>query len=298
MTGLFSLVKRNVKLYFKDKGMFFSSLITPIILLVLYVTFLKNMYEAPLKEKLGALVADSLINGCVGGQLVSSILAVSCVTVAFCSNLLMIKDKTSGAINDLRMTPVNRGTLGLGYYISTLVSTLIVNITATAACFVYLAVSGWYLTAGDAFLIIADVFLLTMFGTALSSCINFFLTTDGQATAVGTIVSAGYGFVCGAYMSISNFDDWLRKILSLLPGTYGTSLIRNHTMRGVFDEMLSSGVSENVVDIIKESLDCKFDFFGNNVSLNTMCAVMVISTAVLIGVYVLINVLFEKTKKR
>lgn len=298
MTGLFSLVKRNVKLYFKDKGMFFSSLITPIILLVLYVTFLKNMYEAPLKEKLGALVADSLINGCVGGQLVSSILAVSCVTVAFCSNLLMIKDKTSGAINDLRMTPVSRGTLGLGYYISTLVSTLIVNITATAACFVYLAVSGWYLTAGDAFLIIADVFLLTMFGTALSSCINFFLTTDGQATAVGTIVSAGYGFVCGAYMSISNFDDWLRKILSLLPGTYGTSLIRNHTMRGVFDEMLSSGVSENVVDIIKESLDCKFDFFGNNVSLNTMCAVMVISTAVLIGVYVLINVLFEKTKKR
>ena len=36
MTGLTSLVKRNTKLYFKDKGMFFSSLITPIILLVLY----------------------------------------------------------------------------------------------------------------------------------------------------------------------------------------------------------------------------------------------------------------------
>ena len=41
MTGLFALVKRNTKLYFKDKGMFFSSLITPLILLVLYATFLK-----------------------------------------------------------------------------------------------------------------------------------------------------------------------------------------------------------------------------------------------------------------
>lgn len=29
MTGLWALVKRNTKLYFKDKGMFISSLITP-----------------------------------------------------------------------------------------------------------------------------------------------------------------------------------------------------------------------------------------------------------------------------
>ena len=30
-----ALVRRNVKMFFKDKGMFFTSLITPIILLVL-----------------------------------------------------------------------------------------------------------------------------------------------------------------------------------------------------------------------------------------------------------------------
>ena len=42
MTGLWALIKRNTKLYFKDKGMFISSLITPMILLVLYATFLGN----------------------------------------------------------------------------------------------------------------------------------------------------------------------------------------------------------------------------------------------------------------
>ena len=300
MTGLFSLVKRNVKLYFKDKGMFFSSLLTPIILLVLYVTFLKKIYDDSFRSALkeaGVTVADSVINGCVGGQLVSSILAVSCVTVAFCSNLLMIKDKTSGAINDLTMAPIKRGTLGLGYYIATLVSTLIVNLTATAACLVYLAVSGWYLSAGDVFLIVGDVFLITLFGTAISSCVNFFLTTDGQASAVGTVVSAGYGFICGAYMPISQFDGWLQKILSLLPGTYGTSLIRNHSLRGVFDEMLGLGFPAEVVDKIKESVDCRFEFFGNNVSVNAMFWVMFISTAALIGVYVLINALAVKPKK-
>ena len=40
--------------------------------------------------------------------------------------------------------------------------------------------------------------------------VSFPLTTQGQLSAVGTIVSAGYGFICGAYMPISNFDSGLQ----------------------------------------------------------------------------------------
>ena len=96
ITGLGALIKRNTKLYFKDKGMFFTSLITPLILLVLYGTFLSNVYEDTFRSALnaaGTSVSDKLIGGCVGGELVSSLLAVSCITVAFCSNLLMVHDK-------------------------------------------------------------------------------------------------------------------------------------------------------------------------------------------------------------
>ena len=45
MNSLLTLIRRNVKLFFKDKGMFFSSLITPVILLVLYGTFLGRVYR-------------------------------------------------------------------------------------------------------------------------------------------------------------------------------------------------------------------------------------------------------------
>lgn len=39
MKAVISLVNRNRKLFFRDKGMFFSALITPFILIVLYATF-------------------------------------------------------------------------------------------------------------------------------------------------------------------------------------------------------------------------------------------------------------------
>ena len=43
MTLLY-LTKRNIKLFFKDKGLFITSLITPLIILFLYLAFLKDIY--------------------------------------------------------------------------------------------------------------------------------------------------------------------------------------------------------------------------------------------------------------
>lgn len=297
MTGLSALIKRNIKLYFRDKGMFFSSLITPIILLILFVTFLGSIYRDSFASALNAagINADaSLIDGCVGGQLISSLLAVTCITVAFCSNLIMIKDKTSGARRDLTVSPLRLSTLGFSYYLAALISTLIINLTAAAVSLAYLAFVGWYLSSADVLLLILDVFLLTMFGTALSSCVNFFLSSDGQASAVGTIVSAGYGFICGAYMPVSNFSPALQKILSVLPGTYGTVLLRNHAMRGAFRQMTKEGIPQEIIEKICDSVDCNLYFFGEKVSVSAMYMVLCASILLFIGIYIAVNLIKEK----
>ena len=132
-----------------------------------------------------------------------------------------------------------------------------------------------------------DVLLLSLFGTALSSIVNCNLPTNGQASAVGTIVSAGYGFLCGAYMPISNFGEGLQRVLSFLPGTYGTALFRNHALRGVYAEMTRTGFPAEVVEHIKDSIDCNLYFFGIKVSIGAMTG----SVAVLIGIYILMNLL-------
>ncbi len=300
MTGLWALVKRNTKLYFKDKGMFFTSLITPAILLVLYSTFLGNVYESSFRSALeaaGATVSDKVIMGCVGGQLVSSLLAVSCVTVAFCTNLLMVQDKVTGARHDLTIAPLKAGTLALSYYLSTLLSTLLISFAATGICLGYLAVVGWFLTVGDVAALLLDVVLLVLFGTALSSCVNYPLSTNGQASAVGTVVSAGYGFICGAYMPISNFSEGLQKVLSFLPGTYGTSLLRNHALRGVFEEMSSQGFPNEVVEAIRDSVDCNLYFFGNRVAQGSMYLILAAAIVLALGIYVGINILAQKKQR-
>ena len=189
------------------------------ILLVLYGTFLGRVYRENflLAMPAGVHIPESLLNGLVGGQLISSILAVSCVTVAFCSNMLMVQDKVSGARADLMVTPVRRSVLAMGYYVASLLATLLVCLVAAGACLIYLSLVGWYLSIWDVLLMLLDVFLLAMFGMALSSIVNSFLSTEGQISAVGTIISAGYGFLCGAYMPISQFGEGLQRVLGFSP---------------------------------------------------------------------------------
>lgn len=293
MTGLWNLIQRNCKLFFKDKGTFFTSLITPVILLVLYATFLANVYRDSFVSALpaGVSVPDALINGTVGGQLLSSLLAVSCVTVSFCSNMMMVSDKVTGARRDLTVSPVKKSTLALSYYIATFISSMLVCLLALGAGCLYLAKTGWYLSVEDILLMVLDIVLLVMFGTALSSILCVFMNTQGQISAAGTVVSAGYGFICGAYMPISQFSTGLQKVLSFLPGTYGTSLLRNHALRGVFAEMEQQGFPQEVITGIGESIDCNLYFFDKPVSIGGMYAVLCGTVGVLLLVYVLLNVL-------
>lgn len=293
MKTVYFLTRRNCRLFFKDKGMFFSSLITPIILLVLYATFLAKIYRDSFVSAVPpGLVSDSLIDATVAAQLISSLLAVICVTVAFCANLISINDKASGAIRDMTVTPVRRSALAVGYFAAAAIVTLIVTLTTFAVCLIYLAFIGWYMSVADVFLLLLDVLLLTLFGTALSSCVNFGLSTNGQASAVGTIVSAGYGFICGAYMPMSGFGTGLQRVLSFLPGTYGTCLIRNHAMAGVLREMRdTAGFPDEVLEGIRDSIDCNLSFFGTQVTLPAMYLILTGATLLLVGLYILLNAL-------
>ena len=145
--------------------------------------------------------------------------------------------------------------------------------------------------------VILDEILLVLFGSTLSSIISYPLTTQGQLSAVGTIVSAGYGFLCGAYMPISNFGTGLQKALSYLPSTYGTSLIKNHMLHGIYEEMGRNAIPKEMITSIKKTLDCNPTFRGHVVSVDQMLLVMAGSIVVFGVIYFLITLLPEKGER-
>lgn len=296
------LTGRNIRVYFKDKVTFFTSLITPMILLILYVTFLRDIYVQSLVSAFpeGFEIPEKLINAFTGGWLVSSILGVSAVTVAFCSNNIMALDKLTGRITDFYVTPVRRGLLAVSYYFANFFTTILVCLFAFCIGLIFLAATGWCLTAGDILFVLLDLLGCVFFGTSLAALIEQFVSSQGGISAVSTAVSSMYGFFCGAYMPIAQLSVGIQRFVSFIPGTYGTVLLRDHLMRGAINELteyLPAGASAEIIEDIRNAFDNTISFFGHEVNTGMQYAVLFCASAVILALYILISKL-RKTRKK
>lgn len=69
MSALGYLIRRNTKLFFKDRGVFFTSLIAPLILLLLFITFLGTVYRdsfhacIPVGVQIGLYIVFHILKG-------------------------------------------------------------------------------------------------------------------------------------------------------------------------------------------------------------------------------------------
>lgn len=301
---MISLISRNTKCYFKNKFTFFTSLITPLILFVLFATFLKNIYIESFENiaaEFEITIGKRALNGVTGAWLMSSILSVSSITVAFCSNIIMVEDKMNASINDINVSPIKRTTVAVSYFISNFFVTFIVIVTIMLIGHIYLACVGWYIPVSDVFMILVDCICGILFGTLLAGIVESFISSQGGISAVSTLVSSMYGFICGAYMPFSQFSEGLRNFLGLLPGTYGVGIMRNHYMNGYIDEIVKGvtdpTVADNLSKGLKDGFDANLYVFGNRIPLGAMYGILLGSCAVLLAVYIVIIILRNKNKK-
>ncbi len=282
------LTLRNIKLYFKDKMTFLVSLITPLILLVLFIAFLKSTYEDSILSIIQGFDLDqSLIDALTGGWLFSSVLATSCITIAFCSGMMVI-DKINRANIDFMVSPVKKSTLQLSYVLANLFSTFIITFVLLIVGLIYLACVGFYITFVDILLIVFGIIITSLFGTILANIIWTFTHSQGVVSGVCTLVSALYGFICGAYMPIRTMGQGMQYFVSLLPGTYATVLFRQGFLNSVLNRMRET-LPQGMINGIASGFDVKMSFFGHDVSTLALILVISISTIVLLGVFLFIN---------
>lgn len=295
-----ALVQRNIKCYFKDKLLFFVSLITPMILLVLFVTFLRSVYLDSFNsifEIFGFSPDDNrVVEGFAGAWLLSSILAICSVTVAICSNAVMVSDKVEGAVNDFRVSPVNKITLSVSYFIANFLVTLIVMLTVLALGFIYLAAVGWYLTVTDVLMIFVDTICCVLFGTLLAGVVESFISSQGGLSALSALLSAMYGFICGAYMPLSQFAEGMRNAICCLPGTYGVGIMRNHFMTSYVEKFGDMGLNAEGQKALMDSFDGNLYVAGTQIPLWGMYAILLGACAILFVAYVSIVVIKNKKK--
>ena len=291
LRGFIGLTKRNMLVFFTDKGTLFFSMLTPMIILLLYILFLKNSLLSSLQDAatgLENLVAAKDMAQFVNGLLLTGIISSALITIPYNALEIIVRDREDRVDLDMLSTPVKRFEIILSYFCAAVISAFMQAMIVLAVGIGILSMSGdMYLTAADVVKLVGAVFLGTVSSTSVFMVVMMFFKSMGTCGAFMGILSAISGFVIGAYMPLSQFNKGIQNVCNLVPATGITVLIRNYLTGGILRHMdeCIGGVDGGA--FMKAMLDV---FSYNTVvggeiwTLNLTWIYVIISTVIFIGV--------------
>lgn len=294
MRKYIGLTKRNLLIYFKDYQSILFSMITPIIVFVLYLLFLKDTFVSPIKNATIGLeqwILDEDINMFVNGLLLTGILGTTMITVPFNCLITIVRDRENKIDYDISATPIRRVQIVLSYFTASALSAFIMAAIILTGGLCIMGVQGTlYLGAKDVAALYGITFLGAISATSLFMIVVLFFKTSSASGAFLGILSAACGFVIGAYIPISQFSEGVQTFCNVFPGSGITVLYRNSLLNPLLDKMNQNigGLDEGMfVEAMRETFVFDSHLFGQTISrsgvVGMVCIVAVVTT-ILIGI--------------
>ena len=263
-TALYALTVRNLKVFLRDRANVFFSLLSPLIVLGLYVLFIGRMQSDGIAAALAefGVAADDAVRAFSDSWMLSGVMATTCITVPLCACGTMIQDRIKGVSADFLASPVPSWAAPAAYFLSVLIAGAAISLVVLGVCFAYLALSGsWFLTVAEVFGAIGTALLSVVASSTMLVFLMGFLQSEGAFTGINIIVGTVTGFLIGAYIPISSFPEWVQYITLFVPGSYSAGLFRGFLMQGTLGEM-ERVAGKPFADALADEFSVHIDFFG------------------------------------
>jgi len=278
MNSMFMFARRNCLCFFRDRASVVFSLMSALIVVMLYLLFLRNMM---VESYPGYPGMDHLIDAWV----LSGILGIVSVTTCAGALQIMVADNSEGRSADFLVAPVRPYEIAGGYILGTFVVGFIIGLIILVISVIYLTVTGCPLTATG---IATSVLLLvpsTFSGCIIMYALTSFIKSQGAFSGFFTVISVVIGFIAGIYMPMGSMPVAMQSFSVFIPATQMCSLFRQSLAGAALDQTFAGVPAETVAEFRK---DMGFDLFvSGNVFGNEMMIMYVVAVS---AVFFLISI--------
>lgn len=302
MRGFVGLTKRNLLIYFKDIQSVIFSLLTSIIVFVLYLLFLKGTFLDAINaamQGLEEIVAASDVQMLVNGLLLVGILGSAMITVPYNCLSTIVKDREHKIDYDILATPILRWQVIMSYFLASTISAFVMTgIILTIGLMILSGLGNLYMTFQMILTAYGIVLLGSVSATAFFMIVVLFFQSSSASGAFFGMLSAAAGFVIGAYIPISQFSEGIQTFCNIFPASHITILFRTVLLDGLLDEINASigGMDQGMfVSNIKECFTFQAKLFGNVFEQRSTIYYVVGITIICIGIMI---IAYSKTYKR
>ena len=280
MRGILGFIKRNLLLFFKDWQSILFSLLTSIIVLVLYLLFLKGTFVSAMQSAmeqypgLVSMIAEKDIDMFANLFLLSGILGSAMISVPFSCITVVVKDRANKVDYDILATPMKREQIILAYFISAVLTSILLNSIILAVGLIGIRMQGnMYLNISQVVKAFSVVALGSISASAIFMIVVLFFKTVSACEAFFGILSAASGFVIGAYIPISQFSNEVQTVCNLFPASQITIMLRNILLNGLLEHVNTSlaGMDQGMFVLsLKEYFTFQAKLFKGYLDMNKM----------------------------
>ena len=280
MRGISGLIKRNLLLFFKDWQSILFSLLTSIIVLILYLLFLKGTFVSAIQSAmeqypgLASMVPQKDIAMFANLFLLSGILGSAMISVPFSCITVLVKDRANKVDYDILSTPLKREQIIFAYFVSAVLTSILLNSIILAVGLIGIRMQGnMYLNISQVIKAFSIVALGSISASAIFMIVVLFFKTVSACEAFFGILSAASGFVIGAYIPISQFSDGVQTVCNLFPASQITIMLRNILLNGLLEHINTSlpGVDQGMFVLsLKEYFTFQAKLFKGYLDMNKM----------------------------
>ena len=280
MRGISGLIKRNLLLFFKDWQSILFSLLTSIIVLILYLLFLKGTFVSAIQSAmeqypgLASMVPQKDIAMFANLFLLSGILGSAMISVPFSCITVVVKDRVNKVDYDILSTPLKRGQIIFAYFVSAVLTSILLNSIILAVGLIGIRMQGnMYLNISQVIKAFSIVALGSISASAIFMIVVLFFKTVSACEAFFGILSAASGFVIGAYIPISQFSNEVQTVCNLFPASQITIMLRNILLNGLLEHVNTSlaGMDQGMFVLsLKEYFTFQAKLFKGYLDMNKM----------------------------
>ena len=289
----------------KDKQSILFSLLTSMIVLALYLLFLKDTFVNAMDSAinqfpgLSSLIDKNDKDMFANLILLTGILGSAMITVPYNCLITLVKDRENKVDYDILATPLKRGQIIFSYFISAALSSVILTSIILAVGLVTICMHGdIYLGIIDILKAFGVVALGSISATSIFMIVVLFLKSVSASGAFFGLLSAASGFIIGAYIPISQFSEAIQTICNIFPASQITIVLRNVLINGLLEHMNTAldGVDQGMfVTSIKELFSFKARLFDGYFDISQMLVYIVVFIVICIVVQILV---YSKTYKK
>ncbi|MBF1084042.1 ABC transporter permease [Solobacterium sp.] len=305
MRGFLGLTKRNLLLFFKDKQSIIFSLLTSMIVLALYLLFLKDTFVNAMDSAinqfpgLSSLIDKNDKDMFANLILLTGILGSAMITVPYNCLITLVKDRENKVDYDILATPLKRGQIIFSYFVSAALSSAILTSMILAIGLGVIGMQGdIYLGTSEIVKAFGAVTLGSISATSIFMIVVLFFKSVSASGAFFGMLSAASGFIIGAYIPISQFSESVQTVCNIFPASQITIVLRNVLINGLLEHMNISlaGVDQGMfVTVIKELFSFKARIFGGYLDMTQMLGYITLSILVCIVIQIIV---YSKTYKK